>query len=79
MRESPAYEIVKRLEQANIGELLICEPNLSTHKDIPLVSLDAAITGADIIVVLVDHKSFKKLNASDLREKVVIDTRGIIK
>jgi UDP-N-acetyl-D-mannosaminuronic acid dehydrogenase len=28
--------------------------------------------------VLVDHKPFRKLRAADLKEKILIDTRGII-
>jgi UDP-N-acetyl-D-mannosaminuronic acid dehydrogenase len=30
-------------------------------------------------LVLVDHRKFKKFKAAELGEKVVIDTRGIIK
>lgn len=79
LRESPAYEIVKELQQLNIGELKVCEPNLKSHKDFDLCSLDQAIKSADIILLLVDHKPFKKITAQSMREKIVIDTRGIIK
>jgi len=41
--------------------------------------LEEAIKHSDIILLLVDHKHFKKLKAADLGEKVVIDTRGVIK
>lgn len=79
LRESPAYEIVKLLEEEGLGRLLVCEPNLSTHEALELVGLDRLIKEADIILVLVDHRQFKKLSAMQLQEKVVIDTRGIIK
>ena len=79
LRESPAFDIVKRLKHENIGELIICEPNLKSHDDFELCTLDDAIKRADIVLLLVDHKSFKKCKASDLGEKVVIDTRGVIK
>lgn len=79
LRESPAYDIVKRLHEEKIGRLLICEPNLKSHKDFELATLEQSIKEADILLLLVDHKSFKKLKASDLGEKIVIDTRGIIK
>ena len=79
LRESPAYDIVKRLHAEQIGKLLICEPNLKSHKDFKLSTLERAIKEADILLLLVDHKPFKKLKASDLGEKIVIDTRGIIK
>ncbi len=79
LRESPAFDIVRRLQAENIGELLICEPNLKSHDDFELCTLDDAIKRADIVLLLVDHKSFKKSKASDLGEKVVIDTRGVIR
>ena len=79
LRESPAYDIVKQLQQENLGRLLICEPNLKAHKDFDLVSPQQAVAEADIILLLVDHKQFKSLKAAELGEKVVIDTRGIIK
>ncbi len=79
LRESPAFDIVKRLAADNVGELLICEPNLKGHKDFDLVTVEEAVKKADIILLLVDHKKFKTLKAADLGEKMVIDTRGIIR
>jgi len=79
LRESPAFDIVKQLQQDNLGQLLICEPNLSDHKDFELTSVEQAVKEADIILLLVDHKQFGYLKAAELGEKVVIDTRGIIK
>ena len=79
LRESPASDIVKKLQEENIGQLMVCEPNLREHKDFELCSLEQAIKQADIILLLVDHKSFKSLSAAELGEKVVIDTRGVIK
>lgn len=79
LRESPAMDIVKHLQAKNVGRLLVCEPNLKSHPDFTLTSIDEAIREADIILLLVDHKPFKKLTASILKEKVVIDTRGIVR
>lgn len=79
MRESPAYGIVKKLASENLGELLVCEPNLSSHSDFELYSLEEVVKRADIVLVLVDHKPFKRISAGDMIEKIVIDTRGIIK
>jgi UDP-N-acetyl-D-mannosaminuronic acid dehydrogenase len=79
LRESPAMDIVHRLMEEQLGQLLICEPNLKSHKELPLSTLQEVLEGADIILLLVDHKPFRKITASDLKEKVVIDTRGIIK
>lgn len=78
LRESPAYEIVKRLRAENIAELLVCEPNLSAHDDFDLCSVDYAVRHADILLLLVDHKQFAELKELDLSEKVLIDTRGML-
>ena len=79
LRESPAVEIVSKLHKLNIGEIVVCEPNINKHASFNLSSLEDAIEKADIVVVLVDHKEFKSLSASKLSEKIVIDTRGILK
>ena len=79
LRESPAMDIVRHLQNENIGQLLICEPNLKSHPEFELLKVDAVVREADIILLLVDHKPFKKISASDLKEKVVIDTRGVIR
>jgi UDP-N-acetyl-D-mannosaminuronic acid dehydrogenase len=79
LRESPAMDIVRRLQKENLGELLICEPTLKSHPELELVSLQTVMRDADIVLLLVDHKSFKRITASDLKEKIVIDTRGIIR
>lgn len=79
LRESPAFDIVKKLQSESVGELLVCEPNLKEHKEFNLVPVEEAVSKADIILLLVDHKKFKGLKAAELGEKVVIDTRGIIK
>ena len=58
--------------------VLVNEPNLMEHKDFDLLPVHEVIERADIIVILVDHKPYKKLKAMDLKEKIVIDTRGIV-
>ena len=79
LRESPAFDIVKRLQAENVGELLICEPNLQKSDQFELSDFSGAIKKADIILLLVDHRQFKNMKASDLSEKVVVDTRGVLK
>ncbi|MFI3136401.1 MAG: UDP-N-acetyl-D-mannosamine dehydrogenase [Methylococcaceae bacterium] len=78
LRESPAVDIVRHLQQENIGEILVAEPNLTQHKEFNLLPYQEVISRADIILLLVDHKPFKKLKAVDFKEKIIIDTRGII-
>jgi UDP-N-acetyl-D-mannosaminuronic acid dehydrogenase len=79
LRESPALRIALQLKQENIGEIIACEPNIESHKEIDLFSLEDAIKKADILLLLVDHKPFIKLSSADLKEKFIIDTRGVIK
>jgi UDP-N-acetyl-D-mannosaminuronic acid dehydrogenase len=78
LRESPAVDIVRHLQQENLGEILIAEPTLKQHKEFDLLPFQDVISRADIIVLLVDHKPFKNLKAIDFKEKILIDTRGII-
>lgn len=79
LRESPAVGIVNKLIELNVGEIVVCEPNISTHPSFELSTIEKVIEIADIIVVLVDHKEFRAMSASKLSEKIVIDTRGILK
>lgn len=79
LRESPAMDILRHLQKENIGQLLICEPNLKSHPEFDLMNMADVLKEADIILLLVDHKPFRKITASDLKEKIVIDTRGIIR
>ncbi len=78
LRQSPAIDIARGLEKDNVGRLLVCEPNIKSHGDFELVSLNDAITQADIILLLVDHKEFKSLNPQRLQDKIIIDTRGVL-
>ncbi len=84
LRESPALHIVERLAQEQVGELLIVEPNvkklpasLSQASNIKLVELREALAAADIVLLLVDHRQFKRIDRDLLKPKITIDTRGI--
>ncbi len=79
MRESPALYITRRLRDEKVGRIIVCEPNVSVVNGFESASLQEAIALADIIVLLVDHRAFRKLRASDLKEKIVIDTRGCLR
>jgi UDP-N-acetyl-D-mannosaminuronic acid dehydrogenase len=78
LRESPALQIVRALRDSAVAEIVVCEPNLAKHSEFPLTGMHEAIDRADIVLVLVDHKQFRALKACDLKEKVLIDTRGVI-
>ena len=78
LRESPAVGIVRHLIHDNIGEILISEPNLESHDEFNLRPWDEVVAAADILLLLVDHKHFRNLKAADLKEKILIDTRGVV-
>ncbi len=82
LRESPAVGIVEHLAKKSIGQLLVVEPNVnvlpdSLNKVVRKVDLNEALLKSDIILLLVDHKEFRKIEAEQLHGSVVIDTRGI--
>ena len=82
MRESPALKIAKQIDLMKFGGVLIVEPNINQipkdfKKNTKLVSIENALTVANIVVLLVDHNQFKELDLSLLSGKQVIDTRGI--
>lgn len=78
LRESPALEIVRQLRDLQVGDLLVCEPNCSGKvDDLNLCGLNEVVKKSDILLVLVDHDEFKGIDQDLLKEKVVIDTRGI--
>lgn len=78
IRESPALEITRQIQALKIGKVLVCEPYINSVKaGFPRYDLDTVVREADILVVLVDHAEFKGIDRDVLKEKVVIDTRGI--
>ncbi len=79
LRESPALGIVRKIKQEQLGELVVAEPNISSHQEFELLPYQEVIKRADILLLLVDHKEFRGLKASDLKETVLIDTRGVVK
>ena len=84
LRESPAVEIVRILAAEGKGDILVVEPHvrrlpesLDGLERVTAVDLDHALEVADIVVLLVDHKSFKAVPRGRLEGKIVIDTRGL--
>ncbi|MCM2681508.1 UDP-N-acetyl-D-mannosamine dehydrogenase [Echinimonas agarilytica] len=83
LRESPAKAIAEELTASGAGEVLIVEPNITelpaslVDAGARLVSLDEALQSCNVLAVLVDHREFKKLQAADTKQAMVIDTRGI--
>ncbi|SER65199.1 UDP-N-acetyl-D-mannosamine dehydrogenase [Halopseudomonas bauzanensis] len=82
LRESPAVAITRAIAELHSGPVLAVEPNI---KELPsslggilqLVSLKESLAESDIVLLLVDHKEFKEVLASDLMSKEIVDARGI--
>lgn len=87
LRESPALAIATRLA-TEVGDavILAVEPHidelprvLAGRENVELRDLAGAVADADIVLVLVDHTDFKHADRKPLRlrEKIVIDTKGV--
>ena len=78
LRESPAKFITTKVMQScNDADILVCEPNISSHKVFKLTDYKEAYEKADIVVFLTDHDPFKSLEWRE--DKVILDFCGIFK
>ena len=67
------------------GRVVVCEPliealppQLRKHGNISLKTADEARNEADIVVFLVAHRQFKRLDPKTLLGKVVVDSCGLM-
>lgn len=83
LRESPALDIVAELARAKVGEILVVEPHLNAVPaklaglGLALWDFDRATERANILVLLVDHASFLSIDHDVVKDKFVVDTRGV--
>ena len=84
LRESPAMhiadELARRLPEA---EVMAVEPHidelpssLAAHGNVELTEFEAAMTTADLVLLLVDHTVFKNAEPTALTSAQIFDTRG---
>lgn len=75
LRESPALDITKRLVEEGQFKVIAVEPNIQKRNvaGIEVVSLEQGLQ-ADVLVLLVDHKPFKRFRPEC---GFVVDTRGV--
>jgi UDP-N-acetyl-D-mannosaminuronic acid dehydrogenase len=83
LRESPALEIARELGERFDGQVMVVEPNIrklpeALEGKVRLCELNEALNDADVIVILVDHAQFGRVDPVRLQAKVVIDTRGLL-
>ncbi|WP_404394877.1 UDP-N-acetyl-D-mannosamine dehydrogenase [Stutzerimonas chloritidismutans] len=83
LRESPALAITRQIVATHPGPVLAVEPNI---EELPgelvgkfdLCSIETAQAESDVIVLLVDHRTFKSMSKTALSQKALVDTRGVI-
>jgi UDP-N-acetyl-D-mannosaminuronic acid dehydrogenase len=54
----------------------VLPPELQNIDKIQLVEIESALAKSDIIILLVDHSTFRSISESQRDGKTVIDTRG---
>jgi UDP-N-acetyl-D-mannosaminuronic acid dehydrogenase len=76
-----ALAITQALKARLPSRLMVVEPNIDelpvSLEGAKFASIDAALAEADILVLLVDHKAFKKVDAERLAGRHLVDTRGV--
>ncbi|USR41525.1 UDP-N-acetyl-D-mannosamine dehydrogenase [Ectopseudomonas hydrolytica] len=83
LRESPAVGIALALAEQFAARILAVEPNIEIlppklqAAGIQLVSQESALESADVIILLVDHESFRAARPAFSVGQYVIDTKGI--
>ncbi|KTD24302.1 protein capL [Legionella lansingensis] len=82
LRESPALKIVKEITFNHHGHVLAVEPNIETLPSdlveiVELSTVEKALAEADILLMLVNHKSFKEIPQKMCRKYTIIDACGL--
>lgn len=75
LRESPAKYITSRIIAESNAEVLVVEPNVTSHKSFALISYSEAYIKADIVVWLVRHKPFLSIPVDS--KKIELDFCGV--
>ncbi|MGE6377835.1 nucleotide sugar dehydrogenase [Peribacillus muralis] len=81
IRESPAIDVVNILMGMEQMEVALHDPHVQSGM-MPIVSVEDAVNGADLILVLTDHDEFKVMDydilSNLMANKMILDTRNCI-
>lgn len=67
LRESPALHIAEKMYSTYPKEKVVfVEPNVESHKNLPILSKELAMQKADIFFILVAHKEFEGMSAPNI-------------
>jgi UDP-N-acetyl-D-mannosaminuronic acid dehydrogenase len=82
LRESPALHIAESVAEQSSCKLLVVEPNVGELPEslasASLLSLDDALTKADVVAVLVAHRQFAGLRQKLSRDCLCVDAVGAL-
>ena len=82
LRESPAVGVAQKIAEWHSGTTWVIEPHIEQLADsladkAELVSCEQALAQADILVMLVDHRAFRAIDAADVQQNWIVDTKGV--
>ena len=82
LRESPAMGVARLIADWHSGTTWVVEPHIdqipeTLNDKATLVSSEQALAQADILVMLVDHRAFRAVDAAAVRQQWVVDTKGV--
>lgn len=82
LRESPAVGVAQKIAEWHSGTTWVVEPHIeqlaaSLADKAELVSCEQALAQADILVMLVDHRAFRAIDAADVQQNWIVDTKGV--
>lgn len=78
LRESPALEVATTLKAQGYNVAAV-EPNIDSHPDLPVMSLEAALAEDAIVVLLVKHKQFQGYQVGTaLVQRRALDFCGVL-
>ncbi|MDC9614546.1 UDP-N-acetyl-D-mannosamine dehydrogenase [Xenorhabdus khoisanae] len=82
LRESPAVHITEMVAQWHVGKTVAVEPNVhelpkSLTGLVELMDVNQALEEADVVLMLVDHRQFKAIHGDEIKQKWVVDTKGV--
>ena len=82
LRESPAVGVAQKIAEWHRGITWVVEPHITQIADAlagkaELVSGEQALAQADILVMLVDHRAFRAIDAAQVQQQWIVDTKGV--
>jgi len=82
LRESPAVGVAQKIAEWHSGTTWVVEPHIeqlagALADNAGLVSGEQALAQADILVMLVDHRAFRAIDAASVQQNWIVDTKGV--